>query len=97
MLKGLINWFQKTREYIFPTIDTVEAQAQPVAPKPVVKKNKTYYIDPTSPKFLLTANMPATTALPMRGVGEGGGGFALGTPQQQADGLKQMVNDALVF
>ena len=97
MLKGLINWFQKTREYIFPTIDTVEAQAQPVAPKPVVKKNKTYYIDPTSPKFLLTANMPATTALPMRGVGEGGGGFALGTPQQQADGLKQMVNDALDF
>ena len=97
MLKGLINWFQKTREYIFPTIDTVEAQAQPVAPKPVVKTNKTYYIDPTAPTFLLTANMPATTALPMRGIGEGGGGYALGTPQQQADGLKQMVNDALIF
>ena len=98
MLKGLINWFQKTRKYIFPNkLDTVDAQAQPIAPKPVIKTNKTYFIDPTAPTFILTANMPRSTVLPMRGIGEGGGGFALGTPQQQADGLKQMVNDALVY
>lgn len=97
MLKGLLNWFQRTREYIFPKVEIVDAQAHEVKNKVAVKTNKTYYIDPVAPEFVLSANMPGTTALPMRGVGEGGGGFPLGTPQQQADGLKQMVNDALVF
>ncbi len=99
MIKGLINWFQRTIDYIFPQNNQVQFQAQEniEAKKPLIKTNKTYYIDPTVPTFLLTQNMPSATALPLRGVGEGGGGFALGTAQQQADGLKQMVNDALVY
>ena len=92
MIKGLIKFLTD----IFVKEDKVTTQAE-LNKRPVVKTNQTYYIDPTAPTFLLTSNMPTSTVLPMRAIGEGGGGFALGTPQQQADGLKQMVNDALSF
>lgn len=97
MIKGLISWLQKTKEYFFKNNEVELQSDKEVQKKPIVKTNQTYFIDPTVPSFLLTSPIPTTTALPLRAIGEGGGGFALGTPQQQADGLKQMVNDALVY
>ena len=53
MIKGLINWFQRTRNYIFPQNNQVQLQAQEnvEAKKPLIKTNQTYYIDPTAPTF----------------------------------------------
>lgn len=94
MLNGIKNWFRRNLPFIFPHDDkAVEAQATQTKSN----INKTYLIDATCPSLLIESPIPTTTILPMTSIGESGGGFPLGSSQQQAAGLKQIVNDALVF
>lgn len=95
MFNGLINWFRQKSNFIFPKNDIVEAQA--VAPTVKTTKNKTYLVDPSLPSLIIEKEIPTTTILPVNAIGESGGGYSLGTSQQQAAGLKQIINDALVF
>lgn len=94
MIKGLINWFRQKTKFILPEHNLVEVQATATT---ATNKNKTYLIDSSAPSLVIDTLIPTTTLLPMRSSGESGGGYALGTQQQQAMGLKQMINDALVF
>ena len=95
MFNGLINWFRQKSNFIFPKNDIVEAQA--VAPTVKTTKNKTYLVDPSLPSLIIEKEIPTTTILPVNAIGESGGGYSLGTSQQQAAGLKQIINDALIF
>lgn len=92
MIKGIINWLRRNT-FLFSDDKIVDVQAKPA----VSSKNKTYLIDASVPSLIVDNPVPTTTFLPMTAQGDSGGGFPLGTKQQQASGLRQMVNEALVF
>jgi hypothetical protein len=94
MLEGIINWFRKKTSIIFPQNDIVEVLSAPIKKTNI---NKTYLVDASVPTLINDAPTPTSTLLPMMAKQESGGGFALGSAQQQAAGLRQIVNDALVF
>jgi len=95
MLNGIMNWFRRNIPFVFPHDEQiVEKQGLPAAKSNL---NKTYLVDATMPTFVVEAPIPTTTALPMTATGEMGGGYALGSSQQQAAGLKQIVNAALLY
>lgn len=94
MLNGLINWFRRRTDFLFPKLDFVEAQGT-VAPSS--NNNRTYLIDASAPELTVDKPLVTTPILPMRALGETTGGQPMGTIPQQAAGLKQMVNDALLF
>jgi hypothetical protein len=94
MLEGIINWFRKKTSIIFPQNDIVEVLSAPISKTNI---NKTYLVDASVPTLINDAPIPTSTMLPMTAKQESGGGFALGSVQQQAAGLRQIVNDALVF
>jgi len=96
MLKEFINWFRQKTNLIFPKPNFVEAQAAP-KPSSNVKKNKYYLVDAMYPALIADKDVPVKTLLPMRSIGESTGGFPLGTIQQQAMGIKQLVNNALIY
>lgn len=89
-----MNWFRRNTKFIFDNEPIVETQNKPSAKSNL---NKTYLVDSSYPSLIIEKIIPPTTALPMTAQGESGGGYALGTSQQQAAGLKQIVNDALVY
>ena len=94
MIKGLISLFRKSTKLFFPKQDYVEAQAV-AAPKST--NNKTFLVDPSKPNLVIDKAIPTKTFLPMRSYGETFGGQPLGSIPQQAAGLRQIVNDALVY
>ena len=94
MIKGLINWISKKTEFLFPKPPAKEPVAKPTLNK---NTNQTYLIDASSPTLIVENPVPLTTLLPMRSTGEAGGGYPLGSLQQQAMGLKQIVNEALLY
>jgi len=67
------------------------------APKSVGTKTKFYLNDPTTPDLILEQDPPVNTSFAMKSVGDQGGGFALGTSQQQASACKIMVNNVLSY
>jgi uncharacterized protein (DUF427 family) len=94
MINGIKNWFRRNILFIFPNNQkVVESQAKPSQSN----LNKTYLIDATRPELTIESAIPTNTYLPMTASGESGGGYPLGTSQQQAAGLKQIVNEALVY
>lgn len=94
MLQGILNWFRQNTRFIFDNDPLIDSQAIPTTK---TNLNKTYLIDASAPSLIIEKLMPTSTALPMTSQGESGGGYALGTSQQQAAGLKQIVNEALVY
>lgn len=94
MLKGLINLFRKGTQLLFPKRDYLEAQA---VSAPKTNSNKTYLVDPSKPNLVIERAIPPKTFLPMRANGETFGGQPLGSIPQQAAGLRQIVNDVLVY
>jgi len=96
MIKEWIDFIRRKTEFLFPKQNYVEAQAKPTTQKS--NNNKTYLIDPSVPSLIIDQSIPATTVLPVRATGDTGiGGQPLGSIPQQAIGLKQMVNDALIY
>jgi hypothetical protein len=102
MFKGIINWVKK----LVNKPQKVTAQASitkrktrtiPVSFRPTDPNTKIYLSDPTYPYLIVNSLEPADTMLAMRSIGEMGGGYPLGTIQQQALALKIMVHDALVY
>lgn len=96
-LGGIIQWLRKftgSNVYCENTSDTQKNVARSNAN---VNINKVYLNDATTPQFIIDEAVPKTTKLGMRAVGEQGGGFPLGSIQQQAMALKQIVNDSLVY
>ena len=86
--------------------DKVEALGFKIKPKtgqPQIRdlnnpdKNKIYLNDPSTPQFIIEEQEPADTLFAMRAMGEAGGGYPLGSIQQQALAVKQMVNSALIY
>lgn len=99
MIKNLVNWLKNLRqsdENKVEALAIVRTRPRP-QPAPISNVNHVYLNDPTTPQFIVEQTTPTNTYLPMRGVGESGGGYPLGSIQQQAMALKQMVNDALVY
>ena len=98
MLKGIINWIKS-----LATSDKVTAQAILIskkprpAPAPRNLNTRVYLCDPTYPNLIVDELEPSDTMLAMRSIGEMGGGYPLGSPQQQALALKIMVFDALKY
>lgn len=101
MLKGIFNWIKNLGK----TSDAVAAQAiivnrksrpTPVA-RPTDPNTKVYLNDPTYPSMITNELEPRDTMLAMRSIGEMGGGYPLGSLQQQSLALKIMVHDALVY
>jgi len=102
MFKGIINWIKNLGK----TSDEVTAQAirvnrktrsVPVTVKPTNPNTKVYLNDPTYPHMVVDRLEPTDTILAMRSIGEMGGGYPLGSLQQQALALKITVNDALIY
>lgn len=91
MIKGLINWILDKKNQVVQGLATTTPKA---APKPTT--NKTYIVDASIPSLVATENVLAN-ALPMRAIGETTAGQNLGTIPQQALGLRQMVNNSLVY
>lgn len=94
MINNIIAWFKNmiTKQEVliqsFPLIKIVAKNKD--------KKTITYLNDALYPSLTNTQD-EIVPKLNMRAVGEAGGGFPLGSLQQQAYGLKLMVNDALVY
>ena len=61
------------------------------------KLNKYYLADKVNPQLVIQRPVPTSTVLPLYVVGDKGGGYPLGTIQQQAMGVKQMVNTTLFY
>lgn len=61
------------------------------------KNNKIYLYDPTRPNLIVEKPEPKDTLLPMKSMGEAGGGFELGSLPQQALALKQVIQEALLY
>lgn len=94
MIDKIISWFKK-HDFV-SSLATVK-----VVPKNQIKsKNlntKVYLNDPTYPNFIKEQLEPRDTVLAMKAMGEKGGGYPLGSVQQQALALKLMINDALIY
>jgi len=101
MLKGIINWIKslgKTSDDVMAQAIIVNRKPRPVpVARPTDPNTKVYLNDPTYPHLVVDVLEPADTLLAMRSVGEMGGGYPLGSLQQQALALKIMVQDALVY
>lgn len=93
-MQGILNWFRRNTRFIFDNDALVDSQATQATK---TNLNKTYLVDASMPSLIIEKAIPTATALPMTAQGEAGGGYAFGTPQQQAAGLKQIVNEALVY
>lgn len=61
------------------------------------KFNKFYLADKANPNLLVIKPIPTSTVLPLQILGEKGGGYPLGTVQQQAMAVKQMINGTLFY
>jgi hypothetical protein len=94
MLKGLINLFRRATKLFLPQQDYVEAQA---ASAPATSSNKTYLVDSSKPNLVIERAISPKTVLPLRAYGETTGGQPLGSIPQQAAGLKQIVNDSMMY
>lgn len=94
---GIIQWFKKLTGSNVYCENTLELKKDARAKPANSSINKVYLNDATTPQFLIDQPVPASTRLNMRAVGEQGGGFPLGSIQQQAMALKQMVNDSLIY
>jgi hypothetical protein len=97
MFKGIMDWFKKKSEEVTAQALVVVRPKPRPAPRPTDPNTKTYLNDPTTPSLMINQLEPAETRLGMRAMGEGGGGYPLGSLQQQALALKLMVNDALIY
>jgi len=100
MFKAIWNWFKEKREEEVHALARVIIRPRP-RPVPVQQptdpNTKTYLNDPTTPHLIVNQLEPRETRLSMRSMGESGGGYPLGSLQQQALALKLMVNDALIY
>lgn len=99
-IRNIVEWikgvFHKGNEQV-NALATVVVNRKPRPVRPTSRNNKVYLNDPTTPNLMIDPEEPATTFLAMRSVGESGGGYPLGSIQQQALALKQMVNDSLNY
>lgn len=98
-MKGLINIPVKMFGHIpneIKSLATVTIKPRPIQ-DPNNKNNKIYLNDPSTPQFIIEEPEPADTVFAMRAMGEAGGGYPLGSIQQQALAIKQMVNSALIY
>lgn len=68
-----------------------------IIPEENSKFNKFYLADKLNPQFLIQKPVPTSTVLPFNVSGDKGGGYPLGTIQQQAMGVKQMINATLFY
>jgi len=101
MLKGIINWIKnlgKTADAVTAQAIIVNRKSRPVTPqRPTDPNTKVYLNDPIYPNLVVNELEPRDTMLAMRSLGEMGGGYPLGSLQQQALALKIMVHNALVY
>lgn len=101
MLNGIIRWLKKFMEKNDVSSQAIVVNSK-TRPRFVPQKSKSpnsllYLIDPTFPELKEQQLVPRDTMLAMRSIGEMGGGFDLGSVQQQAMALKIMVNESLLF
>jgi hypothetical protein len=96
MLNYMIEWFKTIYEKTeFTAKSFFVINNNPVQSKD--KKTKTYLNDPSCPNLIREQEEITSCKLEMRSVGDSGGGYSLGSLQQQAYSLKIMVNDALNY
>lgn len=105
ILKGILNWFKNLRKgsedevqalgrIIISSKNSNKVQRVIIGDR---KKNKTYLYDASIPNLVLDQDVPISTILNVRAIGDQGGGYPLGTIQQQAMGLKQITTEMLKY
>lgn len=98
MFKGITNWIKSLvkSDKVTSQAIIIRKKSRPM-PASVNLKTKVYLNDPTYPNLVIDEPEPADTILAMRSIGEMGGGYPLGSLQQQALALKIMVFNALKY
>lgn len=100
MFKAIMDWITGRKEDVQALATRIIIRPKPTprpAPRPTDPNTQVYLNDPTTPGLVVNELEPKETRLSMRSMGESGGGYPLGSLQQQALALKLMVNDALVY
>ena len=106
--KGILNWVKGLINIPVKMFGHIPGEVKTLAeitlkPKPKPQRdpnnhnNKIYLNDPSTPQFIIEEAEPADTVFPMHAMGEAGGGYPLGSIQQQALAIKQIVNSALIY
>lgn len=99
MIKELFNWIKNKlnfRQKMDVNSLSVFSLSQEVAKTDGSSKTKMYLIDPTMPQLVIEETV-GKTKLQMVAMGDAGGGFKLGTVQQQASACKGVVNNILSY
>ena len=101
MFKGIINWFKNTIKNTKEDQIVAQALINQRSRRPKQNNNnlntQVYLNDPMYPNLIVESLEPADTILSMRSVGEMGGGYPLGSLQQQALALKIIVYESLLY
>jgi hypothetical protein len=106
---GIFNFLKRIiyKKQIVNSIENVESineenEAKGIRPN-IIKvssdrsKNQFYLYDALRPDLKNNATVVGVSILPMRAIGEMGGGYPLGSTQQQAMALKQVVNSSIKY
>jgi hypothetical protein len=104
-IKGILNWFKNLRK---STEEEVQALGRIIISSKNSsktrrstsgdrRKNKLYLYDASMPNLVEDQDVPINTVLNLRAIGDQGGGYDLGTIQQQAMALKQTVAEMLKY
>jgi hypothetical protein len=99
MFKGITKWIKNTiSTKVVAVAKEEKLTEEKLTEGKLTEENTTVYLnDPTYPDLIRFEPEPADTLLAMRSIGEMGGGYSLGSIQQQALALKIMVHDALKY
>ncbi|RTK96631.1 MAG: hypothetical protein EKK64_03335 [Neisseriaceae bacterium] len=85
MFKWIFNIFKKIKNNEVKSL-SLETQ-----------KTKIYLNDPSTPFLFTEVEVPKETKLKINSIGDFGGGFEFGTPQQQASACKGMIDNILNY
>lgn len=96
MLRSLINWVKSIAPNGFYFIANKNQTGNNLKSNGS-NKTKFFLNDPSTPEFILEQNVPTRLALPMNVTGDKGGGFPLGSIQQQASACKIVLNNSLSY
>lgn len=96
-LNNFFNWFRKPPKNEVQALGKIIIKGDPKARTRNHKTNKVYLYDASTPNLIIDQNVPVSLPLNVRSVGDQGGGFPLGSIQQQAMALKQIIGETLIF
>lgn len=94
---NFFNWFRKPKNNEVEALAKIVIKGRPQSRTTNSKANKVYLYDASTPDLIIDQGIPSSMPLNVRSVGEQGGGYGMGSIQQQAMALKQIVHDSLTF